>query len=295
MMWLIGKMSRKNFKKTRKLFKKEFEAFKAYEKVFIKVFFKDFNKAEEEVAFETLKGAFENIKEPCKKLFDQPMSNVDSLFQAFEEFCRVRESCVKKLGSILNLISEIKKFIIANLVFEVIIVQIHADLCFSDHDKLYYARNDSYSDNADVLYEKVVPMENSYDGKGIQRCAPSKETDDYLREKLDRFPITADLISELIRKIKGIVMDNLHCEYIVGNVDGVLRGTKGYDPGCPVKAYDCTFSDNTDNKLLDVLEEIPDKLVQQEVMEVKVATVMLNEEWKKWAKVHNAFFSCFSI
>lgn len=236
---------------------------------------------EEEVAFETFKRAFEDIKEPCERLLHEAMSNVAPLFQAFEEFCRVRESCVKKFSS--NLIEKIKRIVTCNVLFEV---------------KMVYAHNDFYSgnsDNADVLYAKAVSMMNSYGGKCIQWCAPSKKTDDYLRRELQTFPITVDLISELIRQIKRIAMDNLYCEYVGENEDEYIKYRLYCCPDFrPVESYNYKFSKDIDSKLLEVLQETPDKSVQNEVKKINKANkakVMLCEEWKKWAKVHNTFIS----
>ena len=267
-------------------FKKEYEAFKAYGKVYIE----GFNGIKETVEFETFKRAFENIKEPCKRLINQPMSNVDSLFQAFEEFCRVRESCLKKLDPILYRIRRIKEIVMSNLRFKLEIDDFYAWESWGwEHDP-----GEEYEEHTldgeyivDEQYEKIK-SDNLAFADCIHRCGLDPDINYDLREELQEFPIPVDLISELIHKIKKVLIDNLHFEFIANDFDrdiiGRVLGARSMED------YNCTFSDDIDNKLLDVLQEIPNQLVQQKVMEAKKAKKMLRKEWEKWAKMHNYKF-----
>ena len=263
-------------------FKKEYKAFKAYEKLE-----EDFNKVEEEVAFETFKRAFEDVKEPCKRLINQPMSNVDSLFQAFEKFCGVRESCVKKLGSNLNLMRRIKGIVMSNLRFKLEIDDFYAWESWGweyDYDEVYEEHTLDGAYIVDEQYEKIE-SDNLACADCIHRCGLDPDINYDLRRELQEFPITVDLISELIRRIKRIVMDNLHFEFTANDFD---RDVIGRVLGARSMAdYDCKFSKDIDSKLLEVLSVLPDKLA---LNEAKKAKKMLRKEWKKWAKMHNYKF-----
>lgn len=229
--------------------KKEYEAFKAYEKLE-----EDFNKVEEEVAFETFKRAFENIKEPCKRLPHQ--SSVDTLFQAFEEFCSVRESCVKKLGS--NLISEIKGCVIENL-------------------RLYIN-----GENEDCDWDEYIDY--VFDGEDAKDSL-WYELNSSLHYILKEFPINFDQQSEFIRKIKKILIDDLHFKYnsdFEYNLEFEYINGENFYP-----CIQCTFSEDIDSKLLEVLRVLPDKLA---LNEAKKAKKMLRKEWGKLAKMHNYKF-----
>lgn len=263
-------------------FKKEYEAFKAYEKLE-----EDFNKDEEEVAFETFKRAFENIKEPCKRLLNQPMSRVDTLFQAFEEFCSAHASCMKKLGSKLNLIRRIKRIVMDNLRFKLEINDFYAWENWGwewDPDEEYEEHQLDGEYVVDEQYEKIESDILEF-AHCIHRCGLDPDINYDLRRELQEFPITVDLISELIRRIKRIVMDNLHFEFIANDFDrdiiGRVLGARSMED------YHCTFSKDIDSKLLEVLRVLPDKLALNEAKKVKK---MLRKEWGKLAKMHNYKF-----